>query len=134
MLIATMQLFSAVSTFQPGQSHHLNVSMFERLILNGIKFARLDEQHRMRPEISRIVTEAFYPGNYDACGHGNRNVKTSSCPHSAKKSKVFSYISIPYRKTSFYDKWESNAVVMQLFLNKQDRYWLPGLLQLYIDI
>ena len=39
--------------------------MFERLVSNGISFARLEEQHRMRPEISRIVSRVFYPGLKD---------------------------------------------------------------------
>ncbi len=58
-------LFTAVSTYRPGQILGLDISLFERLVSNGIPFARLEEQHRMRPEISRIVSKVFYPGLKD---------------------------------------------------------------------
>ncbi len=40
----------------------LNVSLFERMVLNGYPYVRLAEQHRMRPEISAVVEATFYPG------------------------------------------------------------------------
>ncbi len=44
---------------------NLDVSFFERLILNGHPYTRLKEQHRMRPGISRIVSNLYYPDLQD---------------------------------------------------------------------
>jgi hypothetical protein len=40
--------------------HQLNVSMFERLINNGIPHVTLDTQHRMRPEFSSLLRPSIY--------------------------------------------------------------------------
>ncbi len=45
--------------------HHLDVSLFERLINNGVPHVTLSVQHRMRPEISRLVAP-IYPALTDA--------------------------------------------------------------------
>jgi len=37
------------------------VSLFERLILNGMEPCVLRIQHRMRPEVSRLIVPAIYP-------------------------------------------------------------------------
>ena len=47
------------------QNYNLDISLFERLINNGFEYAKLLEQHRMRPEISRIVKNEFYPDIQD---------------------------------------------------------------------
>lgn len=38
----------------------MDISFFERLILSGYPFTRLKQQHRMRPDISRLVSRLFY--------------------------------------------------------------------------
>ena len=43
------------------QDFHLNVSLFERMILNGFPFVSLEEQHRMGPPIAAVVSRVFYP-------------------------------------------------------------------------
>ena len=43
-----------------GRSHKLEISLFERLISNGLPHATLKFQRRMRPEISRIVSDHMY--------------------------------------------------------------------------
>ena len=43
-----------------GKSHKLEISLFERLISNGLPHATLKFQRRMRPEISRIVSDHMY--------------------------------------------------------------------------
>ena len=54
------QLKPTVSTYEMAKTYGLDVSLFERLILNGFEHVQLKEQHRMRPEISRIVKNEFY--------------------------------------------------------------------------
>ena len=54
------QLKPSVSTYALAKNYNLDVSLFERLINNGFEYVKLLEQHRMRPEISRIVKNEFY--------------------------------------------------------------------------
>ena len=42
------------------RNYHLNVSLFERLIKNGFPRVTLQVQHRMRPEISALVSSHIY--------------------------------------------------------------------------
>ncbi|CAD7960254.1 unnamed protein product, partial [Amoebophrya sp. A25] len=45
-----------------GNGHDLNRSMFERLVLSGHEHSMLQEQHRMHPEISRMIMDLnVYP-------------------------------------------------------------------------
>lgn len=48
-------------TVEKGSGYDLNRSMFERLILNGHAYTSLQKQHRMHPDISRLVRELSYP-------------------------------------------------------------------------
>jgi hypothetical protein len=54
------QLRPKPTDYEFGTSHKLNISLFERLIGNGLPHATLKVQRRMRPEISRIVSEHVY--------------------------------------------------------------------------
>ena len=47
------------------KNYNLDISLFERLLNNGFEYVKLLEQHRMRPEISRIVKNEFYPDLQD---------------------------------------------------------------------
>ena len=40
--------------------YNLDVSLFERMINNGVPYERLRTQHRMRPEISRLLKPHIY--------------------------------------------------------------------------
>ncbi|RZC38054.1 AAA 12, and/or ResIII domain containing protein [Asbolus verrucosus] len=44
-----------------GKKYHLNVSLFERMVNNGIQCYQLKVQHRMRPEISSLLKLNIYP-------------------------------------------------------------------------
>ena len=55
------QLKPTVSTYELASKYHLDVSLFERLILNGFEHVQLKEQHRMRPEVSEMIKSVFYP-------------------------------------------------------------------------
>jgi superfamily I DNA and/or RNA helicase len=50
---------------QSGQGFDLNVSMFERLIKGGLPHAALGVQHRMHPDISRLVRPTYPAGLED---------------------------------------------------------------------
>lgn len=43
----------------------LGISLFERMVMNNIQCYTLNVQHRMRPEISQLVTPSIYPELYD---------------------------------------------------------------------
>merc|ERR1711892_1127736 len=65
-------------------SKHLDIPMFERLITNGFKSVRLDDQRRMRPEISLYPRNVFYKGMTD-----NTCVKLQAQPTSLKQNVYF---------------------------------------------
>ena len=48
-----------------GKEYGLEISLFERLINNGLPYATLKYQHRMRPEISELIHPHIYPELYD---------------------------------------------------------------------
>eukprot|EP01054_Gregarina_sp_Poly1_P009913 Gregarina_sp_Poly_1__9912@NODE_649_length_6956_cov_63_385832_g380_i2_p1_GENE_NODE_649_length_6956_cov_63_385832_g380_i2NODE_649_length_6956_cov_63_385832_g380_i2_p1_ORF_typecomplete_len2146_score230_49AAA_12/PF13087_6/4_4e47AAA_11/PF13086_6/7_3e27AAA_11/PF13086_6/1_4e16AAA_30/PF13604_6/1_1e09AAA_30/PF13604_6/0_019Viral_helicase1/PF01443_18/1_1Viral_helicase1/PF01443_18/6e07AAA_19/PF13245_6/1_5e08ResIII/PF04851_15/1_1e06ResIII/PF04851_15/2_1e03UvrDhelicase/PF00580_21/3_3e05DUF2075/PF09848_9/1_2e0 len=54
-----VQLRPKVQVFRLEREHRLDVSLFERLILNDFPRVRLNTQHRMIPEISKLMT-VFY--------------------------------------------------------------------------
>ena len=53
---------------EKGDGYELNQSLFERLVKQGYPHTTLEEQHRMRPEISMLVRELTYPELRDAPG------------------------------------------------------------------
>lgn len=53
-------------TVEKGDGYNLNVSLFERLVVSGVPHTTLQEQHRMRPEISTLVRSLTYPELKDA--------------------------------------------------------------------
>ncbi|KAL1795343.1 hypothetical protein ACET3X_007159 [Alternaria dauci] len=53
-------------TVEKGDGYDLNVSLFERLVLDGVPHTTLSKQHRMRPEISSLVRSLTYPELEDA--------------------------------------------------------------------
>ena len=53
------QLKPKVNTFRLAEDFGLSVSLFERLVDAGVPNAKLNEQRRMRPEISRLVRHLY---------------------------------------------------------------------------
>lgn len=53
-------------TVEKGDGYNLNQSLFERLVLSDVPHTTLDQQHRMRPEISSLVRNMTYPELKDA--------------------------------------------------------------------
>ena len=49
-----------MNVHQLATKYHLDVSLFERLIMGGMKAVRLGVQHRMRAEVARLIVPAVY--------------------------------------------------------------------------
>ncbi|XP_070700533.1 NFX1-type zinc finger-containing protein 1 [Pempheris klunzingeri] len=54
------QLRPSATVYELAKNFHLEMSMFERLVKMGLPFVRLNYQHRMRPEIARLLTPHIY--------------------------------------------------------------------------
>ena len=54
------QLRPKPNEYDLAMKHNLHISLFERLILNGLPHATLMIQHRMRPQIARLVCPHIY--------------------------------------------------------------------------
>lgn len=55
------QLRPSPTVYELAVKYHLDVSLFERLIKNGMAACVLGVQHRMRPEVARLIVPAIYP-------------------------------------------------------------------------
>ena len=53
------QLRPNPAVFELAKHYKLDVSLFERMIKNGMPFGRLRLQHRMRPEISQMLEHIY---------------------------------------------------------------------------
>lgn len=58
---------------EQGDGYNLDMSLFERLVLDGFPHVTLTKQHRSRPEISSIIRHLTYPDLIDADSTRNRN-------------------------------------------------------------
>ncbi|KAM4622796.1 NFX1-type zinc finger-containing protein 1 isoform 2-T2 [Discoglossus pictus] len=54
------QLRPSANVYDLAKNFNLEVSLFERLIKSNLPFVRLNYQHRMRPEIARLLTPHIY--------------------------------------------------------------------------
>ncbi|XP_051872615.1 NFX1-type zinc finger-containing protein 1-like [Pristis pectinata] len=54
------QLRPSATVYELARSFNLEVSLFERLIMMEVPFVRLNYQHRMRPEIAKLITPHIY--------------------------------------------------------------------------
>ncbi|CAI9556392.1 unnamed protein product [Staurois parvus] len=54
------QLRPSANVYDLAKNFNLEVSLFERLIESQLPFVRLNYQHRMRPEIARLLTPHIY--------------------------------------------------------------------------
>ncbi|XP_051871930.1 NFX1-type zinc finger-containing protein 1-like [Pristis pectinata] len=59
------QLRPKVANYRNAAKMRLDISLFERMVLNQIPFVQLSQQHRMRPEISQLMVPMFYPSLRD---------------------------------------------------------------------
>lgn len=69
------QLRPSPAVYELARKYHLDISLFERMINNGMEVVTLLKQHRMRPLISTLM-EPIYPElQDDESVHGRDNVK-----------------------------------------------------------
>ena len=54
------QLRPKPTNYELEKKYALDVSLFERLASNGIPYAKLETQHRMRPEIAKLICPLIY--------------------------------------------------------------------------
>ncbi|KAM8945862.1 LOW QUALITY PROTEIN: NFX1-type zinc finger-containing protein 1 [Pelodytes ibericus] len=54
------QLRPSANVYDLAKNFNLEVSLFERLIKSNLPYVRLNYQHRMRPEIARLLTPHIY--------------------------------------------------------------------------
>lgn len=59
------QLKPSTADYQTETKFQLGISLFERMVLNGVECHTLNVQHRMRPEISALITPSIYPNLQD---------------------------------------------------------------------
>ncbi|GLV42804.1 uncharacterized protein CBL_03544 [Carabus blaptoides fortunei] len=55
------QLRPTTAEYRIAKKYNLEISLFERMLKNGIHCQQLEVQHRMRPEIARLIVPAIYP-------------------------------------------------------------------------
>ncbi|XP_047485351.1 NFX1-type zinc finger-containing protein 1-like [Penaeus chinensis] len=55
------QLQPSATVYELATKYKLEISLFERMIKNGLPYETLDYQHRMRPEISSLLVPSIYP-------------------------------------------------------------------------
>ncbi|ORX48781.1 P-loop containing nucleoside triphosphate hydrolase protein [Hesseltinella vesiculosa] len=53
------QLRPSTAVYTLSHHHHLNVSLFERLVNNDVPYTRLSHQRRMRPEIRALINPIY---------------------------------------------------------------------------
>ncbi|PIK53271.1 putative NFX1-type zinc finger-containing protein 1-like [Apostichopus japonicus] len=94
------------------KDYNLDVSLFERLINNGMPHYRLSLQHRMRPEISQILKlhNDFYPG---LCDH--ETVRSYEDVHGIATNLFFVEHDVPERH-DYESKSRSNIHEAQFLL------------------
>lgn len=55
------QLRPSNAEYKLAKDFNFNISLFERMVNSGVPYCTLREQHRMRPEVSSLITPAIYP-------------------------------------------------------------------------
>ena len=54
------QLKPSPTVYELAKDYHLDLSLFERMVNNGLPVKTLNIQHRMRPEISKYIRGNIY--------------------------------------------------------------------------
>lgn len=55
------QLRPSTSNYYLNKHYHLGISLFERFVRNEMHYSTLTVQHRMRPELSKLIVPTIYP-------------------------------------------------------------------------
>ena len=75
------QLRPNPTVYELAKHYNLDVSLFERMVKNGMPFTRLRLQHRMRPEISKMLEHIYVNPkleNHESVMHFD-NIKGVAC-------------------------------------------------------
>lgn len=70
-----LQLRPSVAVYDLALHHHLDVSLFERLVSSGIEYVSLQVQRRMRPSISKLISSLYPQLNDHASVLAHENIK-----------------------------------------------------------
>ncbi|CAG2194390.1 unnamed protein product [Mytilus edulis] len=74
------QLRPSYNDYKTAREHKIDISLFERLIRGGFPYKRLENQHRMRPMISKLLVPHIYRSlNDDQSVLEYENVKGTNC-------------------------------------------------------
>ncbi|CAM4799643.1 unnamed protein product [Rotaria magnacalcarata] len=114
-----VQLRPSPSVYKLAQKYQIDVSLFERFIKNNFPNVRLNTQHRMRPEIARLMKH-FYDDLDD-----HRSVKTDRPPVRGINNNIF-FINHSNMETTVADgsskrnEFEAKYVIaLAIYLRKQ---------------
>ncbi|XP_047105810.1 NFX1-type zinc finger-containing protein 1-like [Schistocerca piceifrons] len=55
------QLRPSTAVYELGKKFNFDISLFERMLRNGMHYDCLEVQHRMRPDIANLITPTIYP-------------------------------------------------------------------------
>lgn len=55
------QLRPSTAVYELAKNYHLDISLFERMLKNGLCCHTLGIQHRMKPEIASLIVPSIYP-------------------------------------------------------------------------
>lgn len=102
------QLRPSVNAHHLAVDYQLDVSLFERLITGGMQAMRLGVQHRMRPEVARLIVPSIYP-NLD------NHITVYAHPHvpGVGRDVFFYHHTQPEREegTSYYNAHEASMAL-----------------------
>jgi len=110
------QLRPSVENYILARDYHLDLSMMERLINNGLSYASLTMQNRMRPEFADFLLD-IYPGLQSNLARVESNEPANCIGQSVY---FWSHQELEMNERSFTNKFEADcAVRLALFLIDQ---------------
>ncbi len=114
------QLRPSTNSYRLGKKFNLEMSFFERLIRSGYPCPSLREQHRMRPEISSVVSRLFYPNLED-------HASVLEHPRVSGIAKSVFFLDHQFQEsTSHLSKSRSNAFEAKFLLHLASHLLLQG--------
>ncbi|XP_071959185.1 NFX1-type zinc finger-containing protein 1-like [Antedon mediterranea] len=109
------QLRPNPTVYDLAKKFNLEISLFERMVKNGMSCHRLDIQHRMRPEISSLMKNYFYNGLQDA-----KNVKLYENVKGISNNMFF--IEHNHQETALSDTFSQSNIYEAEFLVNLSKY------------
>ena len=121
------------------QPFNMNISLFERLVMNGVEYSVLTQQRRMRPEISRLLGPIYgaelqdHPSVHDRVHIRGMAQDCAFYDHSFSESADQSLSKINYREAEmivghyehlFYNGVRADQITVLTFYNGQRKLLL----------